>query len=118
MVENLNHQCVVCGEKYHSCDNCGRIKKDTPWRSICDTAKHYQIYLLIRNYQAQVITKHEAQEELKTLNVYKGSYNTWKPGVKKVLDEILSNPNRKQNKLADPANVEDKLEDGSNDNIE
>lgn len=94
--QNANHSCVICGEKYHSCDTCKQIKTYTPWRALCDTFPHYNIYLIIRSYQGGIINKNEAKTELQNLNINKITYAKWPENVKKVLDEILSSPTPKK----------------------
>lgn len=99
--KNLNHKCIICGEEYHSCDTCERIKSFTPWRSICDTFNHYSIYLTIKSFEAGFITKDEAQDELKRLGVTRSSYGDWTNGAKIRLDEIFAPVKKGTKKVAE-----------------
>lgn len=93
--DRLDHTCIVCGQAYHSCDNCERIKSFTPWRSLCDTFNHYSVYLAIKSFEAGFSTKEEAITELKRLGVTKTSYANWTDGAKARLDEIFASPKMK-----------------------
>lgn len=94
--QKANHKCVICGTMYHSCDSCNQIKTYTPWRALCDTFPHYNIYLIIRSYQGGIVNKTEAKSELQKLNVSKEVYANWPDNVKKALDEILDSPSYKR----------------------
>jgi hypothetical protein len=90
MEKELNHECIICGVKYHHCDSCNQISTFTPWRVICDTAEHYQIYMVILDYQSNTITKEEAKEQLNTNGVTLNSIESFKDSTKGILKEILA----------------------------
>ena len=94
--QKLDHKCIVCGTMYESCDNCKQIKSYTPWRSLCDSWDHYQIYLLIRTFQEGLDTKENLQAQLKKLGVTSGSYANWPEGTKKLLNQIFETPKKKK----------------------
>lgn len=88
--EFLDHQCIICGTSYHACDSCRQIKTYTPWRMLCDTFEHYQVYLVIREWQEGLIKKDEAQRKLKELGVVRPAiYKDWPAGTKSLLDSIF-----------------------------
>jgi hypothetical protein len=64
MSENLNHECSICGQKYHFCIDCGNAKTFTPWRTIVDTIEHYKIFIIIRDYVNGYISKDEAKKQM------------------------------------------------------
>lgn len=96
MDKELNHKCIICGEMYHACDNCNNIRSYTPWRRICDTFNHYQVYMAIRTYQEGLDSIENIQKDLADIGVKKGSYDDWEPGAKAILDEIFSKSVKKQ----------------------
>jgi len=85
-----NHECIICGVKYHHCDDCAKMKSFTPWRAICDTSEHYQILLIIKDYQAKGITKDEAKEQLGIVGITIADISEFKDSTKSVLSDILS----------------------------
>lgn len=102
MNRELNHTCIVCGEKYHFCDSCKDIASFTPWRTICDTAQHYQIFMIIKDYQTQNITSQEALQKLKMLHITRKEIPTFKPSTQAVLNEIFGEEKPvKQNTLTE-----------------
>ena len=88
-----NHTCIICGKDYHSCDSCNQITSFTPWRVICDTSEHYQIYLVILDYQQNRINKEEAQMMLHNIGFDVNTIDNFKPSVSNLLKEILSEDN-------------------------
>ena len=88
MAKNINHWCVVCGNGYHACDSCDEIKSFTPWRKLTDTAMHYQVFTVLKEYNNKLISTAEAIEMLSQLDI--SDKDTYKDSAKKVLDEILS----------------------------
>lgn len=89
MAKQLNHKCIVCGQPYHSCDTCEKIKSYSPWRTVTDTFKHYQIYVTIKSFDSNIISQEEAIQELKDLGVTKSLYKDWPEGTQKKLDAIF-----------------------------
>ena len=90
--EKLDHKCIICGELYHACDNCERVREYTPWKVICDTHKHYEIYLAIKSYQAEHEPIEVIRENLQIMGVTKDMYKNWPDAVKRILDEIFFVP--------------------------
>ena len=98
MSNKINHWCIICGKGYHACDSCDSVKSFTPWRTLADTADHYKIYMVIKQYNANVIIKEEAKAMLANIDLT--GMKDFKESVKKVLDEILKEdvPVRKSSK--------------------
>ena len=87
MSNKINHWCIICGKGYHACDSCDSVKSFTPWRAIADTVGHYQIYMIIKQYNSKLITKSEARAMLKNLDLT--DMESFKDSVKTTLSEIL-----------------------------
>lgn len=77
--------CIICGSEYEVCRACPTTTLNTPWRRICDTPVHYQVYMLIQDLRAGTVTKPEAKEMLIRLNVTKDKLDDFLPGVKAFL---------------------------------
>ena len=90
MSNKANHHCIVCGRAYHACDNCMQIKTYTPWRAVCDSWDHYQIYMLLRSFQMGLEDTPQILSSLKRLGVSETSYADWPEGTKKLLNQIFS----------------------------
>jgi hypothetical protein len=87
MSEYLNHQCAICGEKYHFCIDCGNAKSFTPWRTIVDTIEHYKIYMVIRDYVNKNIDKVEAKKQLSQCNL--SGLENFIPEIKAAIEDIM-----------------------------
>lgn len=121
MAKNINHWCVVCGNGYHACDSCDEIKSFMPWRKLTDTAMHYQVFTVLKEYNNKLISKVEAIETLSRLDI--SDKDTYKDSAKKVLDEILSEdktPRKNSKKKAATVNesVEVETDETDSDNLE
>ena len=98
MSNKINHWCIICGKGYHACDSCDSVKSFTPWRALADTADHYKIYMVIKQYNSKMINKNEAKTMLSNIDLT--GMDSFKDSVKSVLNEILKEdvPARKLNK--------------------
>ena len=98
MSNKINHWCIICGKGYHACDSCDSVRSFTPWRALADTVEHYQIYMVIKQYNSKLITKSEAKAML--INIDLTEINSFKDSVKTILKEILKEdaPARKSSK--------------------
>lgn len=90
MNNELNHECIVCGVKYHHCDSCANMRSFTPWRVICDTELHYQIYMVIIGYRDNLITKEKAKDELNNIDITINDISNFKDSIQVFLKDILS----------------------------
>lgn len=84
MGEYNNSVCRICGTPYHRC-NC---KSENSWRKVVDTAEHYKIFCVIRDYNNGVIDADKASELLAKFDL--SEKNSFRENVKVVLDEIAS----------------------------
>lgn len=87
MSDYLNHECAICGEKYHFCLDCGNAKSFTPWRTIVDTMEHYKIYMIVRDYVNKNIDKLEANKQLNQCDLI--GLESFVLEVKLIITEIL-----------------------------
>ena len=84
MGEYNNSFCRICGTPYHRC-NC---KSENSWRRVVDTAEHYKIFCVIRDYTNGVIDADKANTLLGKLDL--SDRGCVRDNVKEVLTEIAS----------------------------
>jgi hypothetical protein len=109
----LNHECVLCGKKYHACDSCFQIKTYTPWRTVCDTFNHYLIWGAIRSYKTGILSKEQARDELVAQGVREGEFSDYLPTIAITLEEIFTAPKlTKSKKKSNEFNAEVNESDG------
>ena len=46
-----NHNCIICGEGYYYCNDCGAMKSFMPWRRVACSIECYQTYLAFMDYR-------------------------------------------------------------------
>lgn len=92
MKDYNNAFCRICGSEYHIC-NCS---SEDSWRKVTDTAEHYQIFCVVRDYVNQIIDADKANSLLGKLDL-SGSDN-FRQNIKNVLKEIKSKAKPVQNK--------------------
>lgn len=80
--------CRICGKEYEVCPTCAEVKQYTPYRIICDTPKHFQLYTLIREYREGVVTPLEAKRELEQIGVSKAELKTLIQSVQDFVKEV------------------------------
>lgn len=83
------NQCCVCGKEYEVCTSCQNIQNINPWRTICDTKEHYQVYVVVKDYNTKNITSAKAKEMLENINFDVNSISEYKANVQKSLKEIF-----------------------------
>ncbi len=87
MSKEINHWCVVCGKGYHACDACNKAPGFTPWRSLTDSAEHFKIFMILKNYNNGLLAGSEARQQLSALDLSgKDSFNE---SSRKVLADIF-----------------------------
>ena len=84
MKDYNNAFCRICGSEYHIC-NCS---SEESWRKVTDTAEHYQIFCIVRDYVNEIIDADKANSLLGKLDL-NGSEG-FRPNIKAVLSEIKS----------------------------
>ena len=92
MKDYNNAFCRICGSEYHIC-NCS---SEDSWRKVTDTAEHYQIFCVVRDYVNQIIDADKANSLLGKLDL-SGS-EKFRQNIKNVLSEIKSKAKPIQNK--------------------
>ena len=90
--QNINAYCSICGKGYHLCRACMEQKTFRPWRTIADSAAHYQIYMAIHGY---TVTKDKktARDELEKCDL--SDSENFRPGIKAAIHRILSETEEK-----------------------
>ena len=83
------NQCCVCGKEYEVCTSCQNIKNLNPWRTICDTEEHYQVYVVVKDYNTKKITANDAKTMLENVNFDVNTISEYKDNVQKSLREIF-----------------------------
>lgn len=82
-----NATCIVCGKEYHLCISCERNKATwKKWKMITDSENCYEIYNILNDYNFNKISKEEARNLLKELDLTEAE--TFKAEVKKMIEEI------------------------------
>lgn len=92
MKDYNNAFCRICGSEYHRC-NCS---SEESWRKVTDTAGHYQIFCVVRDYVNEIIDADKANSLLGKLDLT-GS-EKFRQNIKNVLSEIKSKAKPIQNK--------------------
>lgn len=82
MGKYLNSFCRICGTPYHRC-NC---KSQGSWRKVTDTAEHYQIFCVVRDYTSNIIDAKTAKKLLSNLDL--SEKESFRDNVKDILAEI------------------------------
>lgn len=84
----LNATCEICGNKYHVCEKCIKLRNNgmDNWRLHCDKAVCYQVRTVVNEYKEKHIEKSEAAEQLiSVLNAV-----TPIESVQAIIDEIMT----------------------------
>lgn len=90
MADNkINAHCSICNEGYFLCKSCKNEKKFKPWRTVTDTIEHYKIYMAIHGY---TVTKNKEQAKSELQNCNLSDIDSFKPEIKSVIQEIMSEP--------------------------
>lgn len=84
MKDYNNAFCRICGSEYHRC-NCS---SEDSWRKVTDTAEHYKIFCVVRDYVGEIIDADKANSLLGKLDLT-GSEN-FRQNIKDVLGDIKS----------------------------
>ena len=84
MKDYNNSFCRICGSEYHRC-NCS---SEDSWRKVTDTAEHYQIFCVVRDYVNEIIDADKANSLLDKLDMT-GS-DGFRQNIKEALAEIKS----------------------------
>ena len=90
MTDNrINAHCSICNRGYTVCNTCKKEKSFKPWRTVTDTIEHYKIYMAIHGYTV-TNDKEQAKADLQNCNL--SDMEDFKPEIKSVIQEIISEP--------------------------
>lgn len=90
MINNKNNNwCRTCGKEFYSCDSCQQVKEYTPWRVLCDTKEHYQIYMAFIMHRDGVMSESETRDSLKRMGVTVSEIKTFIPAIRDVFLPIM-----------------------------
>lgn len=80
-------QCAICGQMYNYCPSCANTHA---WKFYTDTHEHYQIFLILKQFKAELINRDEAIKAFKNLGITKDSdLSIFKPRVADKIKNIL-----------------------------
>jgi len=80
--------CFLCGTEYEVCKMCRQVKEYTPWRQECDSARHWQIYTIVKELRKGILNADEAKERLDYLKVDLNEIKTFVPSVQATLSPL------------------------------
>lgn len=97
--------CFLCGAEYEVCKMCQNVMQYTPWRRECDTARHWQIYMIVKDFRSGVLKADDAKKQLDHLKVTISEVKTFVPSVQSTLlplfeEKKVIRENTKSNKAA------------------
>lgn len=114
--KKINH-CFLCGTEYEVCKYCRQVVEYTPWRQQCDSMRHFQIYMIVKDIRSGGLKPAEAKEQLEHLKVTPDEIKTFVPSVQKTLLPIFeTKPDKKLDKTVESekkqpkADIADKTE--------
>lgn len=102
--------CIICGTEYEVCRNCPDTTLNTPWRKLCDTPVHYQVYLIIQDIQGGRLTGDEAKQCLDRIGITQNDLVNMLPSVQSILNPVFMN--------TEMTKVEDEIQPETKNDIE
>lgn len=87
-------ECVICGTHYSYCPNCADYSSEPRWKFLFHDQNCHDIYNVLNNYGAGIITKDEARTKLQGLNLSKK--NSFRKDFREQIDDIMARPVQKQ----------------------
>ena len=78
-------ECILCGVEYDVCAYCPATIQQTPWRQLCDSSRHFQIYMIVRSLRSGILKEDEAREQLDSLKVTTDEIKSFVPSVRRTL---------------------------------
>lgn len=82
----LNKKCPVCDAMYSINVSC---RDRGTWRSVCDTERHYQIYVTLIQYTRNVITASEARMLLDNIGFKRDEINALSESSADIITKIF-----------------------------
>ena len=68
-------KCIICGKSYRGYRTCRGRAEYSPWRNVCDTPQHYQVYRVIQDLDAEILSKSEAKKMLENIGITSVEYD-------------------------------------------
>lgn len=94
MEDKLNGKCVVCGNRYHICKACDeRRGKWKSWKLLTDTPEHYQIFVILRDFDSGNISASDAKAALGNFDL--SDTSGWNETILSLLQKVKA-PQRKR----------------------
>lgn len=82
-------KCMICGAVYNYCPSCSGTHA---WKFYTDTHEHYQIYMIIEQYNAKdyAFTKDDARKAFANIGITEQTdLSGLKPSIAKQIKEII-----------------------------
>lgn len=106
-------KCIICGKSYRGCRTCRGRAEYAPWRNVCDTPQHYQVYRVIQDLDVKILSKSEAKEMLENIGITSIDLDGFLPSVKSLLEPLFAEKkSRKTKDIAIEEDVSEKIDDG------
>ena len=81
-------KCLICGEKYSYCPSCAGTHA---WKFYTDTHEHYQIYMIIEQYNAKLYSKDDARVAFENIGITADSdLSKLKPSIAEQIKNIIT----------------------------
>jgi hypothetical protein len=81
-------KCLICGEKYNYCPSCAGTHA---WKFYTDTHEHYQIYMIIDQYNSKVYSKDDARIAFENIGITADSdLSNLKPSIAEQIKNIVT----------------------------
>lgn len=81
-------KCLICGEKYNYCPSCAGTHA---WKFYTDTHEHYQIYMIIEQYNSKVYSKDDARIAFENIGITADSnLSNLKPNIAEQIKNIVA----------------------------
>lgn len=110
---NRKLTCILCGKEYETC-NCGT--QNHSWKVLCDTSNHYQIHLILSDYNGGNIDAKQALNMLDRVDI--SGHETWNDGAQKLLAEIFDAPTTVEQKQETEKQETEEVEEDAEEEIE
>ena len=89
-------KCLICGEKYNYCPSCAGTHA---WKFYTDTHEHYQIYMIIDQYNSKLYSKDDARIAFENIGITADSdLSNLKPSIAEQIKDIVAVETSKEDK--------------------
>lgn len=81
-------KCLICGEKYNYCPSCSGTHA---WKFYTDTHEHYQIYMIIEQYNSKLYSKDDTRIAFENIGITADSdLSNLKPSIAEQIKNIVT----------------------------